>query len=307
MIDKVGHIKNPLTVIAMFAALAEVSGTAVLPFVGEEAQLFYVKFLSLFPCLIVALFFYTLWKHPRNLYAPSDYSNENNFVSALGFLVAKKTEQEIVEAGALFEGSVTLTADATVEPATDLTVRGETADGSTSTTESVEEQPLKLGKDVDEARDSDRRTWVLYHRQLLDRVTDATNWVIRELTFENHTTFVRNVSPSGQPSIVFDAVGNDNGFTIVVEVKYASNARFDTAVFSKSMEDARAYYATLPEEKRKKFGLILAVVAGEELSLDDIENLRKRLRSRVELDMAEFTVQVRFFSYRELAKAHSIK
>ncbi|MGP4725220.1 hypothetical protein ACSV5S_11150 [Agrobacterium deltaense] len=305
MIDKVGHIKNPLTVIAMFAALAEVSGTAVLPFVGEDAQLFYVKFLSLFPCLIVGLFFYTLWKYPRNLYAPSDYSNENNFVSALGFLVAKKTEQEIEEAGAMIEGSVTLTADATVESATSLMVGGETADGSTSTAESAEEQWHKVGKAVEETQDSDRKTWMLYHRQLLDRVTQATNWVIRELTLENQTAFVRNVSPSGQPSIVFDAVGNDNGFTIVVEVKYASNPRFNTAVFSKSIKDARAYYDTLPEERRKQFGLILALVVDEKLSLDDIEKLRRRLRDRARHEETDFTVQVKVFSYRELSDAYS--
>ncbi len=38
MVEKIGHIKNPLTVIAIFAALAEVSGTVVLPFLDKETQ-----------------------------------------------------------------------------------------------------------------------------------------------------------------------------------------------------------------------------------------------------------------------------
>jgi hypothetical protein len=44
MVEKIGHIKNPLTVIAIFAALAEVSGTVVLPFLDKETQHVYVWF-----------------------------------------------------------------------------------------------------------------------------------------------------------------------------------------------------------------------------------------------------------------------
>lgn len=56
MIEKIGHIKNPLTVIAMFAGIAEVSGTIVLPFVTPATQGTYVWFLMIFPCLLVTLF-----------------------------------------------------------------------------------------------------------------------------------------------------------------------------------------------------------------------------------------------------------
>lgn len=38
MLERIGHIKNPLTVIAMFAAIAEVSGTVVLPMVEVSVQ-----------------------------------------------------------------------------------------------------------------------------------------------------------------------------------------------------------------------------------------------------------------------------
>jgi hypothetical protein len=62
---------NPLAVIAMFATIAEVSATAVLPFLSEKHQLLYLWFSMLFPCLLVGLFFLTLLVKPTVLYPPS--------------------------------------------------------------------------------------------------------------------------------------------------------------------------------------------------------------------------------------------
>lgn len=80
MLDKIGHIKNPLTVIAMFAGIAEVSGAVVLPLLEKDVQETYVLFLMGFPCLLVILFFVTLWAKHTALYAPSDFSDDKNFV-----------------------------------------------------------------------------------------------------------------------------------------------------------------------------------------------------------------------------------
>lgn len=80
MIEKIGHIKNPLTVIALFAGTAEVFGTVVLPFVDPKSQPEFISFLTTFPFFIAFLFFVTLWINHRVLYAPSDYRNEDNFV-----------------------------------------------------------------------------------------------------------------------------------------------------------------------------------------------------------------------------------
>lgn len=60
MIEKVGPIKNPLTIIAIFAAIAEISGTIVLPFIDKTNQAIYVWFLMVFPILLILLFFLTL-------------------------------------------------------------------------------------------------------------------------------------------------------------------------------------------------------------------------------------------------------
>ena len=83
MLEKIGPVRNPLTIIAIFAGIVEVGATSVLPFVNPELQKPFLWFLMLFPTLLVAVFFLTLNFNSRVLYAPSDFSNENNFMCAL--------------------------------------------------------------------------------------------------------------------------------------------------------------------------------------------------------------------------------
>lgn len=79
VIERIGHIRNPLTVIAIFAAVAEVSGVGVLPFISPENQAVYIWFLMLFPVILVVVFFLTLNFNQRVLYAPSDWKDERHF------------------------------------------------------------------------------------------------------------------------------------------------------------------------------------------------------------------------------------
>lgn len=94
MIEKGYTVKNPLTIIAIFAGLAEVSGTAVLPSVSAENQIYYIFFLIFFPTLLVVLFFITLYNKHKVLYGPSDFEDEKNFVKILQY---DKSKQENVE------------------------------------------------------------------------------------------------------------------------------------------------------------------------------------------------------------------
>lgn len=97
MLDKIGHIKNPLTIIAIFAAIAEVSASVALPLIDKDVQKIFVWFLIGFPSGLVILFFGTLWFNHQVLYAPSDYANEDNFL--YGVRPATKVEliKEIVK------------------------------------------------------------------------------------------------------------------------------------------------------------------------------------------------------------------
>jgi len=65
--NKTGIVKNPLSVIAIFAGVAEISGTSVLPFISEENQRLYIWFLMSFPFTLVLLFFSTVgWAEERS-------------------------------------------------------------------------------------------------------------------------------------------------------------------------------------------------------------------------------------------------
>jgi hypothetical protein len=81
MIEKIGFIKNPLTVIGIFAAIAEVSGSIVLPLIAEQNQKLFMLFVMLFPCLLVILFFATLFSKHHVLYAPSDFRSDESFTN----------------------------------------------------------------------------------------------------------------------------------------------------------------------------------------------------------------------------------
>ena len=83
MIEKIRSVQNPLTVIAIFAALAEIAGTVALATVDKPIQHTFVWFVMAFPTCLVLLFFATLNFNAKVLYAPSDFKDEENFLNTL--------------------------------------------------------------------------------------------------------------------------------------------------------------------------------------------------------------------------------
>lgn len=83
MVEKVKNVSNPLTIIAIFAGLAEISGTVVLPLIAQDVQHIFVWFLMLFPLVLVIAFFLTLNRNHRVLYAPSDFRDDESFFRAM--------------------------------------------------------------------------------------------------------------------------------------------------------------------------------------------------------------------------------
>ncbi|MCG7851370.1 MAG: winged helix-turn-helix domain-containing protein [Methanosarcinaceae archaeon] len=94
MIEKIRFIKNPLTIIAIFAGLAEIAGTSALALVDKDLQSIFLWFVMGFPFLLVCLFFLTLNFNPTVLYAPSDFQDEQNF---LHILLSRRKLAESVE------------------------------------------------------------------------------------------------------------------------------------------------------------------------------------------------------------------
>jgi hypothetical protein len=83
LLDKIKKVNNPLTIIAIFAGLAEIVGTGVLLGLPVQIQGTFVWFVMIFPITLVIAFFITLnWNH-RVLYAPSDYADQNHFIKLL--------------------------------------------------------------------------------------------------------------------------------------------------------------------------------------------------------------------------------
>ncbi|GGI98397.1 homeobox domain-containing protein [Paenibacillus hunanensis] len=77
------RVQNPLTIIAIFAGIAEIAGTTVLLGLPLEIQKIFVWFVISFPFLLVGAFFAVLLLNHRVLYAPSDFSNEEHFITLL--------------------------------------------------------------------------------------------------------------------------------------------------------------------------------------------------------------------------------
>ena len=73
MIENIKPVSNPLTIIAIFAALAEVAETVALAMADEQIQATFVWFVMGFPLLLVISFFLTQNFNSRVLYAPSDF------------------------------------------------------------------------------------------------------------------------------------------------------------------------------------------------------------------------------------------
>jgi hypothetical protein len=83
MTENIKKINNPLTIIAIFAALAEVNATISLGLIPENLQAIFIWFVLAFPTLLVICFFITLNFNTRVMYAPSDYKDEKNFIDTL--------------------------------------------------------------------------------------------------------------------------------------------------------------------------------------------------------------------------------
>jgi hypothetical protein len=88
-------VRNPLTVVAIFAGSSEVAGIAILPLLAESTQAVYVWFLMSFPILVLLLFFATLnWNH-KVFYAPSDFKDEDNFFKAFQPASSKERTEKL--------------------------------------------------------------------------------------------------------------------------------------------------------------------------------------------------------------------
>ena len=229
MLESIKKISNPLTIIAIFAGLAEVSGTVVLPFLKEDSQSLYVWFLMAFPTLLILLFFLTLNFNYKVLYAPSDFKDEDNFLKLFGKPTA---EERVLKLNAEIEAEEpSHKLEEEVGPKIDLRYRNVIRRNSASTHYLAEELVItKLSQEFDE--------------------------IDKEVMLR-----------SGRSQFLFDAIAKKGKKVFAVEVKYIKDGQSLKNVRSSLVKIQRTLQE-LPSDVDEPITVVLAIatdLAGNEL------------------------------------------
>ncbi|MEO9944781.1 hypothetical protein [Paraglaciecola sp.] len=239
MIEKIGHIKNPLTVISMFAAIAEISGTAVLPFISSENQSAYIWFLMLFPTLIVILFFWILNSNHKVLYAPSDYRNEENFVNNTRSASSEQQRKKIAEEVKEIE---------------------EDSGGKANLNEFASP------------------TFTSMSSKLVTDTVMAEQFAINTLSSSLSLDFKANVNirnPQNSDWVNFDAVATFDTQIHAAEIKLFKSKHVDTKRFQKTLDNAQQMQEVYDKAGAPKF--MLHIVAVIDNNSFDISEVRSRI------------------------------
>jgi hypothetical protein len=260
MIEKVGHIRNPLSVIAIFAALAEVSGTLILPHLEADVQQIYVWFLMLFPVVLVVLFFATLNFNAVSLYAPSDYKNEGIFeklfVRAQPGARIQQLDEE-VETEAMGESGEDAAEAPSVSKATSETTQAEAAHSTAAVAS------------VSAAQRSSRK--------VLERALLAEELAIAEISRSMPgMIFERNLATASDRQTIFDAVSIGPDQAVIVEVKFTRVGKFIRQTLERPFQRVQSIHGSLPEAVRKNLLFIFAVVVDGE-AVATSESIRQRI------------------------------
>ena len=259
------NVKNPLSVIAIFAALAEVAGTGVLPFIAETNQATYIWFLMMFPVLLVGLFFLTLNFNSRVLYAPSDFQDEKNYMD----IFRPSTPKEKL-----------------------LKIQSEEIAEESSTPELTDDKP-----------NDPKQKSALQARLLRLASTNpmmVETLIVERLATEFNTVPMRDVAFAfgTQRGTVIDAAFKNGEGYILVEVKYISGHESIRRTHE-TVKRIASTFASLPEDAKAASRFVLAI--GHEMSNDKAIETEKLVTAYI----AQFAipVEVRMFDLKELVLA----
>lgn len=187
MLESIKKVSNPLTIIAIFAGLAEVSGTVILPFLKDDTQKLYVWFLMIFPTLLILLFFITLNCNYKVLYAPSDFKDEENFLKLFGKPTA---EERLIKLNAEIELDET-------------------------SQQSTEQEEVKMDlKYRDLIRRNSTSTHYLAEELVITKLSQEFDEIDKEVMLR-----------SGKSQFLFDAIAKKGRKVFAIEVKYLKDAQ----------------------------------------------------------------------------------
>lgn len=263
MFQSIGHIKNPLTVIAIFSSVAEMSGAAALPWLDKEIQVLYVLFLIGFPCLLVLLFFCTLWFKCKVLYAPSDYRKDKSFTDMF-------KPQRLAD-----------DTDTDFEPTTEAC--DEYSRDMPENLPNVFSEKNHDSEDGDAPIDPSKAITANYAKNTL-RIQ-----ALNRLGSEFGSNFMIDVTPSKHPNKKFDFVMESSFATCVAKVFY-SLSKIDTLnefQLRRSFEDTYLLWEELDHECRDKF-VFTVIVIGENLT----QARKTKIQSQIRYIAHKFPFQV---------------
>jgi len=275
MVEKIGTIKNPLTIIAIFAGIAEISGTGILPFIAESNQTTYLWFLMTFPVLLIVLFFCTLNFNHRVLYAPSDYKDEDNFVRSL-------TRASPVERAQKVEAEI-------AEDVEIVVAEGPPAEGLFSL-------PLPDSVPSDVSSSASRQYAI---RHLRENYMLAEDLIFKKLSKEFSSEIQRGVKLVGRGGVyIFDGIVRDKGVITVVEVKLLHSST-DLGLVQKALEYIQSGLGFIQVHDGTNFRVMLVLAtngpATSEFKLfSKINELRDKFSFRIELriyDIEELRIE----------------
>ena len=256
MQTKISTIKNPLTVIAIFAGTAEISGTAVLPLLEASSQSTYIWFLMSFPFALVALFFITLnWNH-RVLYAPSDFQDEDNFINILKKQSYIETLEDIEED---IDSSSKLEDEIDKEKTTEYKIKSNLP----ITTKDERLERDKINQDI--------------RRQQMEEYKLAEKLVLEKLEKELNVTIENDMKMEiGNSKFRFDGIIRKGNTLTAIEVKYMRKRNaWSMAQWHRTIHHFQELYNNLSEVQKKNFSIIFAIVTDEKK-----EDLQKYIQNK---------------------------
>jgi hypothetical protein len=298
MIEKIGHVKNPLTIIAIFAGLAEVFGTLVIPLMDASVQRVFVWFLMFFPVALVSGFFFLLWYKHEVLYAPSDFRSDDLFEriytrrSPIAKISQERFEEAQQEGEELDVGVDIINAD---NKQNDFAVKEpegqEPAErnGPLSTSEQHVDARLFPKHQVDSRATSAALNFA---------AEEIGSLILSEIT---GLDFERNVS-LGNHGYIYDAISISSSKVVVAEIKYFRPKYFKgfTSVAKRMIETLRrAHDELLPSFSRSKFeGIALLMIDSSQLdegfatiAKDSFENYRREFAPNIPMKLHIFTME----------------
>lgn len=284
MMDSIRHIKNPLTLISIFAGVAEVSGAAILPLLDTESQKIFIYFPMLFPTLTVSLFFLTLNFNHKTLYAPSDYKDEKNFVNPFGPATSEELVQKLneetteVQQDSKDESDSTSASDTGREQTApdpsplntnDQTVVADATESDKTITENNDigkndRKPVEIYSraSMDRLIANSAEAYETTHQRLMENVARIESLAVEKLSLSTGLDFHQNTTfrfGKSNYKYVFDAAAHSRAHTHVAEVKLFTN-KFDQKRFVKFLEKSSAAAQQVTQHGRAKFTVHLVVI-----------------------------------------------